>query len=492
MGYDLDSTRRRAGGVSPLFLEPRTSGIRPLFLRCNRRAWLTVAGLSFWAGLPTWPLAAASRPSGPGFGRAKSVIVLYASGGQSQLDTWDPKPAAPDHVRGEFAAASTAVPGLAFCEHLPRVARLADRLTVIRSLSHEDLDHGSATYLTLTGHYHPRRSSNPPPSPTDFPTLGALVRKVRPDERFVYDAIHLNGPALVPTTPAPGQDGGLLGREYEPLVLGDVREGSPGLPGLEAQSDVPVERMAARRGLKQSLDAAVPRLTELLPARDLSRLYDRACDFLSSPHCRQAFQLEREPRAVRERYGLYRTGQACLLARRLVEAGVPWITVMCNHTNRGQDQAPDDPEVYGWDTHNDIFEALRVHLLPRFDLTFSALLEDLDQRGLLDQTLVVCLGEFGRAPRVALEPRFAGSTPGRKHWASVYSIVMAGAGVARGGVIGASDRFGGEPITERIGPWDVAASLFWSLGIDPHSHYEDATGRPFALATGRPIRELYQ
>src|SRR5262249_52525223 len=186
------------------------------------------------------------------------------------------------------------------------------------------------------------------------------------------------------------------------------------------------------------------------------------------------------------------SGQACLLARRLVEAGVPWVTVMFNRSNRGQDKDPDLTEVYGWDTHNDIFEALKVHLLPRFDQTVSALLLDLHERGLLDTTLVVCMGEFGRAPRVALERNFAGSTPGRKHWAMVYSIVLAGAGVARGAVVGASDRNGAYPSTTPVGPGDVAATMFSALGIEPDGYYTDLSGRPYQIAEGRPIASLYR
>jgi uncharacterized protein (DUF1501 family) len=181
-----------------------------------------------------------------------------------------------------------------------------------------------------------------------------------------------------------------------------------------------------------------------------------------------------------------------LLARRLVEAGVPYINVIWNHSNRGQDDQPDETDLYGWDTHNDIFDALQNRLLPRFDQSFSALIEDLDQRGLLDETLVVCMGEFGRAPRIALEAKFKGATPGRKHWATAYSIALAGAGVQRGAVVGASDRLGGEPITERYGPWDVAATMFHALGIDPHGHYKDTQSRPYAITQGKPIEALYR
>jgi hypothetical protein len=405
---------------------------------------------------------------------------------------WDPKPNAPLDVRGAFQPISTATAGVQFCEHMPRIARIADRLTLVRSMSHEDLDHGTAAYLTLTGCYHARRSGNPDPSPNDAPTLGAILRRVRSTGRFVSDAIHVNGPALVPTTPSPGQDGGYLGRAHEPLVVGNVTAPGEALPALDLQADLPTVRMRDRLSLKESLDRAWQQLDRDQRALDLNRLYAQAYQMLSSPTARQAFDLDAEPAAVRDRYGRHRSGQALLLARRLAEAGVPYINVIWNHSNRGQDKHPDDTDQYGWDTHNDIFDSLKDRLLPRFDESFSALIEDLDQRGLLAQTLVVCLGEFGRAPRVALEPKFAGATPGRKHWPTVYSIALAGAGVSRGAVVGASDRLGGEPITERYGPWDVAATIFHALGINPAGHYTDPLGRPFPIATGRPIEALYR
>ncbi len=221
-------------------------------------------------------------------------------------------------------------------------------------------------------------------------------------------------------------------------------------------------------------------------------LYSQAYELLASPRGRAAFDLEAEPPSLRDRYGRHRSGQACLLARRLAEAEVPLITVFWNHSARGQDKHAEDVDTYGWDTHNDIFAVYRDLLLPRFDQSFATLLEDLDDRGLLDQTLVICLGEFGRAPRVALEPRFAGASPGRKHWANVYSIVMAGAGVSRGAVLGASDKFAAYPRTERYGPWDLAATAFAALGVDPSTVYTDALDRPFPATIGRPISALYR
>lgn len=466
--------------------------------RLTRREWLrfgAVAGIGACHGALGAESVASALTKAPGFGRAKSVIVVFTSGGQSQIDLWDPKPAAPLDVRGDFQPISTTVTGLHFTEHLPRVARVANRLTVVRSMSHQDVDHGSAVYLTLTGHYHAQRSGNPPPRPTDLPTLGAVLQRVRTEQRqarrFLYDAVHLNGPAQVPVLLSPGQNNGLLPRDYEPLVLGDVRDSSQVLPGLAPQSDWSQLRLDRRLALKEQLDAHARNLEHNQRAVEMNGLYRQALAMLQTPAAREAFNLEAEPDSVRERYGQHRSGQACLLARRLVEAGVPYVNVIWNHANRGQDLAPDDTDQYGWDTHNDIFGSLKERLLPRFDESFSALIEDLDQRGLLQTTLVVCIGEFGRAPQIAVESKFQGSAPGRKHWATVYSAVFAGTGVQRGAVVGASDRWGAEPVTERFGPWDVAATIFHALGIDPAGHFTDSLGRPFAIATGRPMRELY-
>jgi len=264
------------------------------------------------------------------------------------------------------------------------------------------------------------------------------------------------------------------------------------LDGLEPQPALPLVRQSGRVSLLDAIDRTRRQFDSDRRYSEMSELYRQAHVLLASPHTRRAFDLSQEPAAIRDRYGRYRTGQACLMARRLVEAEVPLITVFLNHTARGQDKAPEETEEYGWDTHNDIFMAMREHLLPRFDVSVSALLEDLEQRGLLRDTLVICMGEFGRAPRIALEPNFAGSTPGRKHWASVYSIMLAGAGVGRGRVVGASDKIAAYPETQPISPGDIAATLFSALGLDPASHFTDPAGRPFPLATGQVVRELFE
>jgi hypothetical protein len=453
--------------------------------RWTRREWLRVGGL---AGL----VARAGRATAtPPAARARSVLLVFTGGGVSQLDTFDMKPDAPAEIRGEFHALPTRVPGTRLCEHLPRLARLTDRFAIVRNVSHDDVDHGSASYLALTGQFHLRRSSNPPPRPTDFPTYGAILRRVRPISHFPYTAVHLNGPLLTPREAGPGQFGGFLGRAHEPLVLGDVSDSAAPLPGLESQPDLPAVRLQARQSLLQSINrqaSAWQRDRALLERDQLQR---RAFEFLDSPRYRQAFDLTREPESLRQRYGPNRSGQACLLGRRLVELGVPWVTVFWNHMIRGQDMTPTPEDEYGWDTHNDIFPSLKDHLLPRLDRSLSALLEDLDQRGLLETTLVVCMGEFGRAPRVALEPGFAGNIPGRKHWAGAYSVLLAGAGVRGGRTVGASDRIAAYPSTNPYSPCDLAATMFAAIGVDPASHYHDLADRPYAISPGRAIAELW-
>lgn len=459
----------------------------------RRREWLSLtsgSGLAFLGEVLRQRSAGADEGSrGVGFGRAKSVLLVLASGGQSQLETFDPRPDAPLEVRGQFGAIESSVFGTFLCEHLPRMARLAHRYAIVKSMSHDDLDHGSALYLTLTGQYHQRISSNPPPRETDHPFFGSVLEQVRPRSKFLRTSVMVNGPALVPFEPGPGQFAGLLGRRFDSLVIGDLTTDQPAIPGLERLKEVNSERQAVRRRLLEQLEPIRPQSTQ--PTIDMQTLYQQAYEMLDRPTARQALDLDAEPAALRDRYGRHRPGQACLLARRLIEAEVPLVTVVWNHSNRGQDKYPDEEEQFGWDTHNDIFDVMGRSLLPRFDQSFSALLEDLDQRGLLETTLVVCLGEFGRAPLVALESKFQGASPGRKHWAAAYSIVVAGAGVRGGTTVGVTDRQAAYPISTKYGPWDVTATIFHALGIDPASHFYDSSNRPYPISSGQPIAALY-
>jgi len=460
-----------------------------LRLLLDRREFLRIGGLTgLGLGLPRAGLAASAKGR-PGFGKAKSVLIIFTPGGMSQFETWDPKPNAPEEVRGAFSSIQTAAPGVRFGEHMPKIAKFADRLTVVRSMSHDDSDHGSAAYLALTGVFHQRKSGNPPISPNDFPAMGAVLKRARPETKMPYTAVHINGPLIAPRLPAPGQYGGFLGRPFEPLVIGDLTKSGNVLADLDDQEDLPTLRLDSRRQLLQALDNPHDVKRGIGPER--GQLTQKAFELLGSERLRKAFDIDQEPGKIQERYGRHYSGLGCLLARRLVEAGLPFVNVFFNHGIRGQDDYPDDTDQYGWDTHNDIFDALKTHLLPRFDASFSFLLEDLEQRGLLDTTLVVCMGEFGRAPLVAVEKKFAGSSPGRKHWPQCYSVVLAGAGIKRGATFGVSDRMGAYPQSNPVAPGDLAATIFAALGVDPAGHFLDGTDRPWAIATGTPIAGVY-
>jgi len=311
-----------------------------------------------------------------------------------------------------------------------------------------------------------------------------LLHRVRPDRRFPHSAFHVNGPLLAPREPGPGQYGGVLGRGYDPLDLGNVTEGTALLPTLAPRADLPATRLSDRRNLLNGLDSS------RFPAAAAPNA-SQAYELMNSRHVRDAFDLSHEPARVRERYGRFRAGQACLMGRRLVEAGVPWVTVFCNHNIRGQDFHYGEPDHYGWDTHNDIFEDMKDPLLPRFDQAYSALLEDLHERGLLKETLVVCMGEFGRAPLVAIEQTAGRGSPGRKHWAACYSVLLAGAGIAAGAVYGKSDRRAAYVRDEPVSPGDLAATMFHTLGIPANTHFHDLTNRPSRIVSGNPVVKLF-
>src|SRR5581483_8065546 len=287
---------------------PFAARLEPAGRRPTRRDWLRL-GIPAVLGSGTARPASATpqAAAGPGYGRAKSVIVVFTSGGQSQLDTWDPKPAAPEEVRGVFRTIPTSVPGLRVCEHLPRLAKLASRYTVLRTMTHDDLDHGSACYLALTGQFHQRKSSNPPQRPTDFPAIGAVLKRVRPTDRFPYTAVHVNGPQLCPREPSPGQFGGFLGRAHEPFEVGNVLQADRLLAGLELPADVPADRLGDRRALVGRLEAS----SRVPSVADRQALTRQAFELVAAPRVRAALDLDGEPPRLRDRYGRYRGGQAC-------------------------------------------------------------------------------------------------------------------------------------------------------------------------------------
>ncbi len=450
----------------------------------GRREFLRAGSVSLLGlGLPQLLQARAAAPRP----RAKACILLFMWGGPAQQDTWDPKPSAPAEYRGEFKPIATNVPGTQVCEHLPRLARHADKLALLRAMTHNDVDHTTSTHFLLTGRGLPRRGA---PRAEDWPGYGAVLARLGrgrgPLPPFVSMMPKVPNGAPRFVEESHGQGAGWLGPVYEPMRI-DADASKPGyqVADFDLRAELPPARTRRRQELLRGLGRQVAALERAGEAGALGAHYERAFDLLANREAVRAFDLSREPLAVRERYGMNTHGQAVLQARRLVEAGVPLVTVFW------QNDGITNVSVY-WDTHNRNFVDLKTRLCPPADQAFAALLEDLQQRGMLDETLVVWTGEMGRTPRVGQSvPGGAGAgRDGRDHWASVFTTVLAGGGIKGGVVHGASDRYAAYPASNPTAPADLAATVYHCLGIDPGLHLHDRLGRPSVLCEGTPIRAV--
>jgi hypothetical protein len=410
-------------------------------------------------------------------------------GGPAQQETWDLKPEAPEDVRGEFKPIATNVPGLMISEHFPLLARQAHRLAVIRSVYHRDVGHTTATHEMLTGRSSP--AGEGAPLTGDWPHPGAVLASLnRGRERTALPPFIQFRPTIPEPQGAPrfvesshGQSAGWLGPALNPFTIDD----DPSKSDYHVGSiRLPEEVGSGRAEDRRRLLAAVEEQARHLEASDQVRAarsnFVRAYDLLTNRRALEAFDLEREDPRLRARYGLHPHGQAVLQARRLVEAGVPVVTVFW------QNDGLTNVSVY-WDTHNRNFVDLKTRLMPATDQAFSALLDDLDARGLLDETLIVWTGEFGRTPRVgqSVVGGAGAGRDGRDHWPHCFSAVLAGAGIRGGTVHGASDRWAAHPALDPVTPADVVATVYHALGVDPALELRDAFGRPQALCLGRPI-----
>lgn len=407
-----------------------------------------------------------------GFGQAKSVVVIFLWGGPGQQDLWDPKPEAPSALRSEFQPIATSVPGIEVTDRLPHLAQQAHRFTIVRSVTHKDFEHGTAAYTALTGHPHPIPGTNTTARPDDFPTYGSIVTKLAPTSHPVPDFVVL-GPVVHQGArpPIAGQNGGFLGSGYDAFRIPDDPGGeSFQVEGVSFTDGVNSERFTSRRQLLTSIDRTAATSDER-NVKGLDELYRRAFGLLGSPETQRAFKLTDEQPNLRDAYGRTRFGQTLLLARRLVEARVPLITVNWSKLNADQ-----------WDTHKNNYPRLRK-LVPPFDQGLAAFLQDMDDRGILDSTLVVCLGEFGRTPKVNKDA-------GRDHWPDCYSVLLAGGGISRGSVFGASNRTAAYPVKDDVGPWDIAATMYHLMGIDPDTHILNRQGQPLPIARGQVINRL--
>jgi hypothetical protein len=429
--------------------------------RCDgvsRRDFIRVGALSF-VGLSLTDLFClqAAAADGGASAKAKSVILLWMDGGPAHTDTWDPKPNAPSDIRGEFKPISTNADGIQICELLPKMAKQMDKVALLRTVAHNEGAHERAQHLMLTG-WHPLPS-------LVYPSMGAVVAKELGPVGALPPYV-----AIPSSSFASGYGGsGYLEASFNPFSVGsDPNNQHFSVRDVSLPSGMTVERFDRRRSLLQALDSSFKRFDGTAVQASRDSFYTRAYDIISSPQAKKAFDIAEEPANVRDRYGRTSFGQSCLLARRLVEAGVRFITVAMG----------------GWDTHSDNFKELRDHLLTPVDNGYSALLDDLHQRGLLDSTLVVWMGEFGRTPQV-------NQLAGRDHWPDTMSVLFSGAGVKGGQVIGATDSEGGKPVDRKVAPEDVATTIYEKLGIDYQKQYMTPQNRPIKIITGgEPIKEL--
>ena len=419
---------------------------------------------------------------------AKSCIVLYCWGGMSHHETWDLKPKAPKDVRGEFKPIATATSGIFLGEHIPHLAQQTERLAIIRSIYHTDAAHGRGMYWNMTGHQPPKsRPGNIPPDRNDWPSLAAMVSQFHDGQPGVPNAIRLPYPLVDNGTLQAGEYGGWLGVAADPIVV-RTPKGKPfggvsrdlGSPVLDLAAGLDRNRLQSRRALLGKLEgtfqaplaaAATAQKTAVKPFNFFREL---ALDMLLSDRVRNAFDLDQEPEKTRLAYGDHICGQSILLARRLTEVGVPIVTVCCAAGDLNGSKGDH------WDTHGDNFNRLKKTMLPAFDKPAATLLQDLSDRGRLDDTLVVFLTDFGRTPKI-------NGSAGRDHYPYAFSVALAGSGIRGGQVYGSTDKLGAHPQTHACGPNDLHATIFQALGIPIEAHLRDNLNRPLQITDGRPL-----
>lgn len=450
----------------------------------NRRDALRVGGPGMLGlTLPKLLQAAGTEPASGGTGKAKSVIFLFQWGGPSHVDTFDMKLNAPSEYRSKYSPISTSVPGMHVCEHLPETAKIMHQFAQIRTVHHTMNNHNSAGYTALTGVEPPIDDQRLRESLDLFPSFGSVVDKIAPNTNnlptFVsYPHRIADGSAV------PGQGASFLGKIHDPLfVPNDPNEENFRLPQLSLPANVSLGRLQERRELQKLINRQARALDESAAAKGLNAYYEKAISMLNSKQVRDAFDISSEPKELRDAYGRTTYGQSCLLARRLVESGVKFVTVYFDRSIGGRSKTSG-----GWDTHGfddtRMYEILPVRHLPLTDHTLPVLMNDLQQRGLLDSTLVMWFGEFGRTPKI-------NKNISRDHWPKCYTTLLAGGGIRGGSVYGESDKYGAVPDRDPVTTGDLAATMYHALGIDHTTEIHDNLNRPLPIANGRPVTEIF-
>lgn len=414
--------------------------------------------------------------------RAKSVIFLYQFGGPSHIDMFDMKPDAPEGIRGPHKGISSSVPGLPVSEHLPRVAKIMDKVTLIRSMTHTMKNHNSASYYALSGHAPPVDDIRLKDTLDLFPAYGSVVSRLAPASGEVPTSVSY--PYLIRDgAVTPGQHASFLGKANDPFFFSqDPNSPDFALPELSLPSDMSIDRLEERRELQKLIDRQSRILDQSAAARGLDDYYTKALAMLNSTKLRDAFKLSAEKPELRDAYGRHTYGQSLLLSRRLVEAGAKFITVYFSDSIGGQSTTSG-----GWDTHGfnntHMYPIVEKYHLPITNQTLPTLLNDLESRGLLDTTLVLWMGEFGRTPKINAQAS-------RDHWPQCYTVLLAGGGVKRGFVYGASDKNGAYPAKDPVRPDDLAATVFYLLGIDPATQVRGLGDRPVNISDGKPVMDV--
>lgn len=472
-------------------------------LRSSRRDFLRVGG----AGMLGMSLntilraqaASAASPlaGGKGWGKAKSVIMVYLQGGPSHLDLWDPKENVPDNVRSQFKAIPTKIPGINFTEILPKLAQVNDKFTMIRSMSYTPnglFNHTAAIYQIMTGYTTDKVSPSgqlEPPSPKDFPNFGSNIIRLKPTDEPMLPFVVMPRPLQESNVVNKGGTAGFLGKAFDPYYLFpegddmnlDKMEGIK-VDDLQLRPEVFSLRLRRRASLREAINAQMPVIDKAVAQYNIDEFYDQALNLLVSGRARDAFSIGSEPDALRDRYGRNTFGQSCLLARRLVEAGTRVVEVIWPKVANSDN--------HSWDHHVGLTNRMKAQSGPMLDQGLSALFEDLDSRGLLDETLVVAIGEFGRSPEKGVSTSGnSNSADGRDHWPYCYTSVIGGAGVKRGYVHGKSDKTGSAPTENPVHPTEILATIYHSMGIDPETIVYNHLNQPRELVKAQSVGSLY-
>jgi hypothetical protein len=472
-------------------------------LRVTRRDVLRIGG-SGMLGLSLGSMlklqsacATAPNPESAGWNKAKSIILVYLQGGPSHIDMWDPKENVPDNVRSVFKPISTKIPGVKFTEILPRLATLNDRFTMIRSMSYTPVglfNHTAAIYQMMTGYTTDKVSASgqlEPPTPKDFPNFGSHIVKMKPVEVPMLPFVMLPRPLQESNVVGKGGAAGFLGKAYDPYTLfpeGDdldmTKMNRIKIDDLQLPPGVFSARLRRRARLRDLVNQQMPEIDKAVASYELDRHYQQALDLVVSGRARLAFQIEDEAEAIRDQYGRTSFGDSCLLARRLIEAGTRVVEVIWPKVANSDN--------HSWDQHSDLSSRMKNQSAPMFDNGLSGLIEDLDQRGMLDETLLVAIGEFGRSPQRGVSTSGNdNSADGRDHWPYCYTGLIAGAGIKRGYVHGKSDETASAPVENPVHPGELLATIYHSFGIDPETMVMNHLNQPRELVKALPVHALF-